>query len=136
MEYKKLRDLKPGDMFRRPAGTYRYVVSSLVDRSSDDIFCYNLDGASHGYSFHGDQDVALLLPFEEEQEPSQDDTFYMCYAEGGRSPAMKHTSVGGRQEAERIARVTGYKVFLLKAISCVQYTPPSNSAYCWTSLKK
>lgn len=47
--------------------------------------------------------------------------FFMCFVEGGQSPAYQHVDEdSARAEAERLARVTGRRVWLLEACMFVE----------------
>lgn len=46
-------------------------------------------------------------------------SFFMVYREGGASPTHRHTTEeSAKQEAERIARESKARTFVLKAIAC------------------
>ncbi len=54
-------------------------------------------------------------------ETETEKVFFMCFGEGGNSPAVKHDSLLiARQEAERLTRLTHKKVYVLKVIECVE----------------
>ncbi len=141
----KLKDLEPGEMFRRPTGKYRYVVSNLrrYEGHTPDIYCYNLDGDSPGYWISGNQEFTRIptLPGSETEESHNSfkeeahNSFYMCYVEGERGPGMKHHRVeSAGREAERLARNLGKRVYLLQAYCYAQYTPPTEAAVKWRKL--
>lgn len=134
----KLEDLNLGDSFRRPEGKSRYVVSPSRDvlNGNISIYCYNLDGDSDGYWMRGCMPVVRLPLPSKEERPSAPESFCMCYAEGYNAPAVRHTNKEAILEAERLARTTGRKIFLLRAIAYVKYNPPSNSEHQWTTLNE
>ena len=134
----ELKDLPPGDMFRRPTGKFRYIVSPLKQEEEGcrypSYFCFNLDGQSDGYWIPGSQEVVKLsIPYREEEERYP---FWMLYVEGSTSPTVKHDSIKARVEAERLAHLTRKKVFVLRAVSCVAYKPPTSSDLTWTRIEK
>jgi len=135
----QLKDLNPGEMFRRPTGAYRYIKGNERkeghNRSCADYFCYNLDGPSTGYFMPGHMEVVRISPTTE-STPVREEPFYMCYVQGAGSPTKKHTGIEARNEAERLARYTRKKVYVLKAVGCVTYTPPTSSGLTWTKLEK
>lgn len=137
METQRLRDLRPGDMWKRPGGTFRYVVSpQRAKKYSDDlsIYCYNLDGDSDGYWMPGYTHVVLLSP-EGEPEPKPTlSSFYMCHVERGGSPTVRHTGSEAYREAERLVKTTHRRVFVLKAVAYVDYTIPTTPEYQWTKI--
>ena len=45
------------------------------------------------------------------------DPFFMVYCEGGAAPIAKHTREVAVKEAERIARKSGHRCYVLMAIS-------------------
>ena len=123
-----LRCLSPGDMFRREEGDFRYVVSTerIGTGGNEQIYCYNLDGDSVGYYHQGNERVVLLTPCS--YQPCKRDyvvPFWMCHVEGSGVPTIRHSShVAAVAEAERLARATGRRVFLLHTSSFVIFTPP------------
>jgi hypothetical protein len=47
--------------------------------------------------------------------------FYMVFVQGGNNPACVHDSIeGARNEAARLARLTGVQAFVLKAVQCIE----------------
>ena len=88
----QLKDLEPGDMFRRPTGNFRYVKSSLKEEKGTpnyaDYYCYNLDGKSAGYFMPGHIEVVEVCPIAEEEHPKP---FWMLYIEGSNSPIIPKT---------------------------------------------
>lgn len=66
------------------------------------------------------KEEAPLLLQQTDEGLIMEHTFYMVYHEGDRAPTKKHPSIGGaHQEAERIVRKDGDKVYLLEAIQSV-----------------
>ena len=133
-----LKDLEPGNAFRRKNGTYRYIVSAArIERYGYvSVYCYNLDGESSGYWMKGDTSVVPIpLPSEYKEEPctpEMPEPFYMCYVEGGGAPTRKHEASAVGPEAERLAKVTKRVVFVLKAMASVEYVPPTaDSGHRW-----
>jgi len=131
-----LADLKPGDAFRRENGTNRLVVSpDRVDRCGKVyVYCYNLDGNTDGYWMSGDTSVIpVTLSSECKGEPCTPEPFYMCYVEGAGAPTRKHEASAVGLEAERLAKVTKRKVFVLKAMASVEYVvPTAASGHHWS----
>ena len=128
-----LRCLKPGDMFKREGGDFRYIVSRecIGSGGNEQIYCYNLDGSSVGYYHQGNERVIPLthtptimdaiLP--RTQDPPA--PFWMCYVEGMGVPVMRHYSYPvAYAEAERLAKNSHKRVYLLCASSYVVFTPP------------
>ena len=113
-----LRCLKPGDMFRREGGDFRYIVSPerIGGGGNEQIYCYNLDGSSDGYYHQGNEDVVPLTPTSAQpynppsiRVPSV--PFWMCYVEGSGVPSMRHLSYqSAASEAARLAKSTGREV--------------------------
>lgn len=131
-----LKDLGPGEMFRREDGEYRYIISTQRTEKCGNvsIYCYNLDGQSNGYWHPGSEKVVRIPPPEKELQP-EPAAFYMCHVEGSGVPTVEHYDYqAGASEAARLARVTGRRVFLLKTIYCVGYTPPSDSHTQWQGM--
>lgn len=130
-EVTMLRCLKPGDMFKREGGDFRYIVSRecIGSGGNEQIYCYNLDGSSNGYYHQGNERVILLTPLGAPCTPrcprEYAYPFWMCYVEGSGMPTMRHLShQAAVTEAERLARVTGKPVYLLHASSYVTFVPP------------
>lgn len=47
--------------------------------------------------------------------------FYMCFVEGGNTPAYKHTTLeSATTEAKRLADVTGKEVYILEAKTSIK----------------
>jgi hypothetical protein len=140
----QLKDIKPGVMFRRPTGKYRYIKSPHQEDSGGGyptFYCHNLDGQSEGYYMPGSTEVIPIYPDcsatrVKEGEVEAPLPFYMCYVEGASSPTMKHNSIVAEQEAERLAKVTRKRVYVLRAVAYADYTPPTTSGINWTKLGK
>lgn len=138
-DIKNLRELSPGDLFRRADGKYRYVASSnRKGRGCDDsIYCYNIDGESDGYFMRGDESVVRISLPEEKRVPAEaeQEFFFMCYVVGSYPPVVRHADRRiAVAEAERLARISKKRVFVLETVSYVDYSPPSNAVHIWTML--
>ena len=49
----------------------------------------------------------------------KDEQFYMCYVEGASGPTVKHRAIeDARDEAERLAKLTGKPTYLLHSVAC------------------
>lgn len=133
----QLKDLEPGEMFRRPTGTYRYVKSNTKDEGGPytDCFCFNLDGQSKGYNMPGGMEVIKLDPTSEAVEEETAQLFYMCYVQGASFPTRKHDGLAARQEAERLARRIGKEVYVLRTVACVTFTPPARAGLSWKKIE-
>ena len=132
MKSTQLKNLKPGEMFRRDHGEYRYVKGT--EETRDDVYCFNLDGDSMGYSHPKNEMVMRITPTESyEPIPS---TFYMCMVKGGGVPKQIHTYRPiAQREAERLSRInSGSIVFLLRAVAAVKYNPPRDSLHIWKDI--
>lgn len=132
----QLKDLQPGEMFRRPTGTFRYIKGCKTKETGGgclDYFCFNLGGQSQGYFMPGSQEVVRIDPTAEEEHLQP---FWMCYVEGGNSPTMKHSSGEARPEAERLARKTGRRVYVMASVAYVDYLAPANAQTKYTSMFK
>lgn len=119
----KLRNLKPGEMFKRKGGTYRYIVSNTesLRGCSDSIYCYNLDGDSVGYDHFSNEDVIRINPLTKAAIVSK---FWMCHVLNGDMPTIAHHDhTVAVKEAERLATKTGKPVILLEAIAQVVAAP-------------
>ncbi len=144
----KLRDLKPGDVFTRVHGGYRYVVTDRVlERGSNnnDIYCHNLDGEKSGYTHPGREDVILLSSVPAQScsvkpqpahapKPAPERKFWMCYRPGsGRNtPTYQHSSLSDAdREAERLATEYGGQIYVLEATKYVGYSPPTGGHVKW-----
>ena len=128
----QLKNLKPGEMFRREPGGYRYVKGTEENR--DEVYCFNIDGESMGYHHPKKEWVVGILPTDRvEAIPAP---FYMCMVKGGGVPRQVHTNISTAQgEAERLSRVnSGGIVFLLRAIAQVVYNRPQESAHIWKDI--
>lgn len=146
-EEQKLGSLPPGTMFKRVGGKYRYVKStSTIGWSGNEIFCYNLDGESTGYYHNGNERVIAIAPcyprVEEvaSPEPCEKHTpakaparFWVCWVDGGGIPSYQHSNVDrAYAEAERLAKRTGRRVFVLVAVHSVTHTSPvPHTEYSW-----
>ena len=134
-----LRTLEPGTMFKRhPNGQYRYVVSLGREFAPDKktvlkIWCFNLDGDSDGY-YHDANEPVIAMGFK--AEPTEPEPlFWMCFAEGGYTPAMRHFDMKeAKSEAERLAHKLCKRVWLLEADSYVEFIPPKPTGFRWTDL--
>ena len=136
----KLKDLKPGDVFTRHKEGYKYVVTDKVtkrDSINDEIYCHNLDGESAGYTHPGSEDVIIVYSATTSNcKPEPDNYhckgFWMCFVPSTRGPIRQHFSFEEAEaEAERLARTTGSRVYLLYTHSSVTYTPPTNADISW-----
>jgi hypothetical protein len=56
--------------------------------------------------------------------PQPEDMFYMVFVEGNSGPGVKHTKTEAKSEAVRLARHTGKKTYILKAVGFVQKQEP------------
>jgi hypothetical protein len=116
----ELRELKPGEMFRREAGTYRYVVTTKKDSSgyTEQIWCLNLDGENPYY--HPSTEGVVKLDFE-----PQNERFWVCFIPQAGSPTKIHpTEDLAIGEAERLAVKTKKRVYILLATRYVDYIQP------------
>ena len=137
-----LKDLKPGDMFKREGGEYRYIVSNYREENCGNIFvyCYNLDGESTGYYQGGSRKVIPLVIFTSMDssmvllDPSRSiadkpTKFWMCLVEGEGAPVFKHSlQAHANGEAERLAEKTGRRVFVLEATHYITTYPRVTSS--------
>jgi len=133
-----LKNLKAGDMFRRVGGEFRYVVSSQREERCGNVsvYCYNLDGVTDGYWQGGSEKVVSLMSDTAQPKDKTPSRFWMCYVEDGGMPSHKHyTHLDACTEAERLAKSTGRRVFVLSSLSCVAFAIPLRlpSEYKWES---
>jgi len=139
---KELREVEPGTMFQRPNGTVRYIRSGLGRKKplrATDIFCFCFDGKSDGYWMSEKTlvkpcDVSNLTGIQIVEEEAEDG-YMMCHVRGEQFPRIKHdTEADARNEAERLARLSGKRVYLLEAVAYVDYTPPGSAETQWVEL--
>lgn len=123
-----LDKLKPGDVFVRKGGVYRYIVTTMRDDQS--VHCLNLDGPN-SYSHPKSEEVIKLgnINTGTKTVSEEDNTifkpFYMCLVVGGDSPKYRHKDEGGaRVEAQRLTKLTGKTTIVLKAIAEVRCVTP------------
>lgn len=128
-----LKKLNPGTRFRRPTGEHAYLVSADRDESCGNVnvFCYNLTNGCP-YWWDGSTRVVPLasgaFPTEYRapapELPIKLRSFWMCAVEGGGPPTLRqYNQVTAIQEAERLAKLTGKPVHLLKTVNNVRMKP-------------
>ena len=132
----KLTDLNPGTMFYKPMGTHRYIKTDIAN--DEGVFIYNLTSGKSYYNRGSTQVIELdIMGNEVISEPicktpaKVPDPWCMCYVEGGDIPRMKHSYSVAKAEAERLAKLTGKRVFILIATEYVNHEEPVKSEFHW-----
>jgi len=145
MESKRLWELEPGKIFRKVEGGGRYVVSRKRKEHGGGyshgqyfgrklVRCYNLDSPSENNWYNEAMLVVVLeVPPKEpevEMETQPPTRFWMCYVTGGNVPNHKHYRYSLAQaEAERLAKLTGRRVYVLVADQTITYKAPVTTGY-------
>lgn len=132
-----LRDLPVGEMFRRTGeqATYRYFKTNIKkEEPGSGYYCCNLDGKSEGYFMPGttpvirlepDVDCSVTVLSPTEPGYKRPGPFFMNYVQGAGMPSMRHPDQAiACGEAERLAKCTGKRVFVMRTTHSVIYKPP------------
>lgn len=120
IEMTRLKELAVGETFKRPGGDHIYQVTDQTVECGDNpkTICQNLtSGTSYPWCYY---EKVIKVP-----HPSSIPQFYMCYVEGSGVPTLRHyNQTEAENEAERLARTTRKRVFLLTALRSVKESTP------------
>lgn len=118
MQKVKLNSLKPGNVFRRCPGGYRYIKTNQWSPERD-ILCTGLENGSTYYW----TPESMVIPEPSDIEKTENkriltnQKFFMCYVQDSGVPTVKHTNKAlAFQEATRLASTTRKPVYVLETI--------------------
>jgi len=139
MDKVRLSQLSVGSMFRKCMDGNTYIKTNQKNQLGEPL-CTNLDT---GKTYHWNPyelvyglpervKYEILYTYDEEDTlpniPPQKagrKKFWMCFVDGKDVPKYQHwNKLEAKTEAERLAKTTGYDVFLLEATWWVRIKPP------------